>query len=249
MASELFRHLLIQDGIRAVKTEGVPSDIEINLIHHDPFKDEFIIRVESKEFPEVPPGKNLEELQVTVSLNDVRSVLGKIYDLTSEDNMMLRLETLRKIRELAEAEYNRLTPDAGLHLPTFPDRVTPSPADPNVTYHGFTESEILHGTGESVPRGVIVERKAGRSKLVYDKTKRTIVAESNTASTGKQVPNLINAPDEEHRCCVLDDHGNRCPNKTVFWVGTNGVDDYTYCCTDHLDAVKRAGDTVRPKHS
>lgn len=58
------------------------------------------------------------------------------------------------------------------------------------------------------------------------------------------VPNLITVPDERQRCCVLDDDGNRCPQKSRFWVGANGVDDYTHVCGDHVDAVKRDGDAV-----
>lgn len=58
------------------------------------------------------------------------------------------------------------------------------------------------------------------------------------------VHNLVTAPDEGDRCCVLDDHGIRCPQKSRFWVGSNPLDDYTYVCGDHVEAVKRDGDEV-----
>jgi len=56
---------------------------------------------------------------------------------------------------------------------------------------------------------------------------------------------LITAPDEQQRCCVLDADGNRCPKRSRYWVGTNGVDDYTHTCAEHLDSVRRPEDTVR----
>lgn len=62
-------------------------------------------------------------------------------------------------------------------------------------------------------------------------------------------PKLITAPDERVRCCIFDDDGNRCPNETAFWVGTNGIDDYTHVCADHLDSVKRDGDAVHEIHN
>lgn len=58
------------------------------------------------------------------------------------------------------------------------------------------------------------------------------------------VPNLVTAPDERTRCCVLDDKGQRCPQKSRFWVGANGIDDYTHVCGDHVESVKRDGDVV-----
>lgn len=57
-------------------------------------------------------------------------------------------------------------------------------------------------------------------------------------------PNLVTAPDEQQLCCVLDDTGARCLNPSRYWVGTQGIDDYTYVCADHLDAVRREEDTV-----
>ena len=55
---------------------------------------------------------------------------------------------------------------------------------------------------------------------------------------------LVAAPDERQRCCVLDDAGNRCPQHSRFWVGANGLDDYTHVCGDHVEDVKRDGDSV-----
>jgi hypothetical protein len=57
-------------------------------------------------------------------------------------------------------------------------------------------------------------------------------------------PNLVTAPDERNRCCVLDDDGNRCPQRSRFWVGGQVWDDYTHVCGDHVEAVKRPGDSV-----
>jgi hypothetical protein len=57
-------------------------------------------------------------------------------------------------------------------------------------------------------------------------------------------PQLITAPDEQERCCVLDKGGNRCPQKSRFWVGSNGIDDYTHVCGDHVQDVKRPGDAI-----
>jgi hypothetical protein len=57
-------------------------------------------------------------------------------------------------------------------------------------------------------------------------------------------PPLITAHDERDRCCLLDDAGNRCPQPARFWVGANGVDDYTHVCGDHVEDVKRDGDVV-----
>ncbi len=59
------------------------------------------------------------------------------------------------------------------------------------------------------------------------------------------MPNLVTAPDEQSRCCVLDDQGNRCPNRSKFWVGKNWIDDYTHACQDHLESVKTEGDVVQ----
>jgi hypothetical protein len=61
-------------------------------------------------------------------------------------------------------------------------------------------------------------------------------------------PPLITAPDEQERCCVLEEEGKaetRCPQKARFWVGKQGFpDDYTYVCGGHVDDVRREGDTV-----
>lgn len=57
-------------------------------------------------------------------------------------------------------------------------------------------------------------------------------------------PNLVTDSDEKERCCVLDDAGIRCTNPAEFWVGANGIDDYTHVCTGHLESVKRPGDVV-----
>lgn len=57
-------------------------------------------------------------------------------------------------------------------------------------------------------------------------------------------PNLVTAPDERSRCCVLDAAGNRCSKRSRYWVGTQGIDDYTHCCAEHLASVRRDGDTV-----
>jgi hypothetical protein len=39
--------------------------------------------------------------------------------------------------------------------------------------------------------------------------------------------------EHDPKCCVVVD-GVRCWNDSKFWVGRNGVDDYTYCCHEHL---------------
>jgi hypothetical protein len=57
-------------------------------------------------------------------------------------------------------------------------------------------------------------------------------------------PDLVTGPDEQQRCCVVR-NGSRCEQPSRFWVGTQPVDDYTYVCGDHVQDVKRAGDTVR----
>lgn len=59
------------------------------------------------------------------------------------------------------------------------------------------------------------------------------------------MPDLITAPDEQSRCCILDDQGNRCPNKSEFWVGKNDVDDYTHACSAYLEEVTCEGDIVQ----
>ena len=58
-------------------------------------------------------------------------------------------------------------------------------------------------------------------------------------------PKLITAPNESEQCCLLNDKGERCPQRSRFWVGANGVDDYTYVCGDHVNDVKRDGDVVQ----
>jgi hypothetical protein len=56
---------------------------------------------------------------------------------------------------------------------------------------------------------------------------------------------VVTASDEKERCCVLDDKGeNRCTQKARFWVGKNGLDDYTHVCGDHVEDVKAEGDRV-----
>lgn len=57
-------------------------------------------------------------------------------------------------------------------------------------------------------------------------------------------PNLVTAPDEQSRCCVLDADGHRCHKRSRYWVGQNGIDDYTHCCAEHLESVRRDGDVV-----
>ena len=56
-------------------------------------------------------------------------------------------------------------------------------------------------------------------------------------------PELVTAPDERERCCIIVE-GERCKQASRFWVGKNGVDDYTHVCGDHVDEVKRDGDAV-----
>ena len=58
---------------------------------------------------------------------------------------------------------------------------------------------------------------------------------------------LVTAPNERDQCCVLDANSNRCLKASKYWVGTNGTDDYTYCCAEHLDSVRKQGDTTRAK--
>ena len=48
----------------------------------------------------------------------------------------------------------------------------------------------------------------------------------------------------ERPCCVIE-----CGQRALFWVGphnTNGIDDYTEVCADHVDSVKQAADVVVP---
>ncbi len=56
---------------------------------------------------------------------------------------------------------------------------------------------------------------------------------------------LVTAVDERERCCVMNG-GERCPNRSKWWVGTQPLDDYTHACDDHLETVRRVGDTVAP---
>lgn len=69
------------------------------------------------------------------------------------------------------------------------------------------------------------------------------------AATGLR---LVTATDERERCCViidepnsLFDDGARCPKASRYWVGTSPLDDYTYCCAEHLQSVRRPGDAVQ----
>jgi hypothetical protein len=56
---------------------------------------------------------------------------------------------------------------------------------------------------------------------------------------------LITSRDERRRCCLIFG-GRRCANPSEFWVGTNGIDDYTHVCGPHLGWVRREGDVVEP---
>ncbi|MGE3483300.1 MAG: hypothetical protein AB7L09_00895 [Nitrospira sp.] len=45
-------------------------------------------------------------------------------------------------------------------------------------------------------------------------------------------------------CCVID-----CSQRAYFWVGpadSNGIDDYTEVCADHIEDVKQSSDIVAP---
>lgn len=57
---------------------------------------------------------------------------------------------------------------------------------------------------------------------------------------------LVTAPDERERCCVVDEHGARCEQRTAWIVrGPGGeMDDVTHVCGDHVEIVRRPGDTV-----
>lgn len=57
-------------------------------------------------------------------------------------------------------------------------------------------------------------------------------------------PQLVTDSNESDRCCLLDANGNRCSQQARFWVGANGIDDYTHVCGDHVEDVKRDGDSV-----
>jgi hypothetical protein len=56
---------------------------------------------------------------------------------------------------------------------------------------------------------------------------------------------LVTAPDERERCCVVVD-GARCSQPTMWIVrGAGGeLDDVTHACAEHLELVRRLGDTV-----
>ncbi len=45
--------------------------------------------------------------------------------------------------------------------------------------------------------------------------------------------------DHDPQCCTIMPDGTCCPNPSSFWVGHDGVDNYTYCCTDHLSETRR----------
>jgi len=48
----------------------------------------------------------------------------------------------------------------------------------------------------------------------------------------------------DSRCCLLDAQGQQCPNRSEFWVGSNGMDDYTHVCGEHVVNVVKEGDSV-----
>ncbi len=56
---------------------------------------------------------------------------------------------------------------------------------------------------------------------------------------------LVTAPDERERCCVVID-GARCEQRTAWVVrGPGGeMDDYACVCGDHVELVRRPGDTI-----
>lgn len=83
----------------------------------------------------------------------------------------------------------------------------------------------------------------GRLELARDNQPPSADASLNVK--GEPTPNLVTAPDEQRRCCVLNSKGERCPNETRFWVGVNPIDEYAYVCADHLEDVRRPGDEVR----
>lgn len=48
---------------------------------------------------------------------------------------------------------------------------------------------------------------------------------------------LVTLPDERERCCFVDEHGARCEQRSAFRVSGDAWDDYTYCCSRHLETV------------
>lgn len=57
---------------------------------------------------------------------------------------------------------------------------------------------------------------------------------------------LVTAPDERERCCFVDENGNRCGQRTRWRVTDGSMDGTTHVCSDHLELVRRPGDTVEP---
>lgn len=48
-------------------------------------------------------------------------------------------------------------------------------------------------------------------------------------------------------CCYMDDvTGFMCENLATTWIGTDGIDNYTHSCDEHVDKLKEPGDTIRP---
>ena len=59
--------------------------------------------------------------------------------------------------------------------------------------------------------------------------------------------NLVTAPDERDRCCVVID-GARCDQASAFRIGDGSWDGYTFTCGDHVELVlaSELGAAVEP---
>lgn len=89
LTGELFRHLLIQDGTRAIKVEGIPKDVQITAIYDDMLCDRIVLRLESDSFPEVPESCMVPDLVVTVTDVEVgtKRALQAVIDRIDSDSI------------------------------------------------------------------------------------------------------------------------------------------------------------------
>lgn len=55
---------------------------------------------------------------------------------------------------------------------------------------------------------------------------------------------VADSTDPERCCVILDASGKRCAGLARYWVGCNGVDDYTHVCDNHVEDVLCEGDIM-----
>jgi len=61
----------------------------------------------------------------------------------------------------------------------------------------------------------------------------------------QESPQLVTGQDEREQCCVMLNPLVRCPKRSEFWVGKDGLDQYTHVCKEHVADVIMDGDVVR----